>query len=322
MRSRTSIWNRAPRCAHGRAWWRKCAAVSPKPRTALLKTTKNLPKDDVDRLSSYTAFAYLVDTQDQAALSLAEETVQRGGVGEAQSRWTAGLASYRMSQFDRAAGHFDALAHDSGVASRTSSAAAFWAARSWMRAGKPERVVPLYEQAASQRGTFYGLLASRLLGHDMGAEFSEPQLDATNLAHLMQSSAARRAVALWQIGRKEQMAEDLGRAFGEIDPSLDETYAALARQLGVPSLELRAAETAAERNIQLTSLYPIPPYEPRGGYTVDRAVVLAFARQESRFQTAALSRVGARGVMQIMPTTAAVITRRFVAGAQEPRAPR
>jgi soluble lytic murein transglycosylase-like protein len=133
-------------------------------------------------------------------------------------------------------------------------------------------------------------------------------MDNEAFAQLMQSSAARRAVALWQIGRKDVMAEDLARAFGEIDPSQDEAYAALARQLGVPSLELRAAETAAERNVLLTSLYPIPPYEPRGGYAVDRAVVLAFARQESRFQPSALSRVGARGVMQIMPTTAAVIT--------------
>jgi soluble lytic murein transglycosylase-like protein len=281
-----------------------------KPEAAyrVLKNTKNLPKDDVDRLSSYTAFAYLVDTQDQAALKLAEETVQRGGVAQAQARWTAGLAAYRMAQFDRAAGHFEALAQDSTVAARTSSAASFWAARSFMRAGKPERVLPLYEQAAGRPDTFYGLLASRLLGRDIGAEFSEPQLDAKAFAQLMKSGAARRAVALWQIGRKEQMGGDLARAFGEIDPELDEAYAGLARQLGVPSLELRAAETAAERDILLTSLYPIPPYEPRGGYAVDRAVVLAFARQESRFQPAALSRVGARGVMQIMPTTAAVIT--------------
>jgi soluble lytic murein transglycosylase-like protein len=281
-----------------------------KPEVAhrLLNTAKNLPKDDLDRLSSYAAFAYLVDTQDQAALKLAEETVRRGGPAQAQARWTAGLASYRMSQFDRAAAHFEALAEDTGVAARTSSAAAFWGARSWMRAGKPERVVPLYEQAAAEQGTFYGLLASRLLGRDIGMEFTEPQVDETTRAQLMQSSAARRAVALWQIDRRASMEEDLLRAFGEIDPSLDEAYAALARQLGVPSLELRAAETAAERDILLTSLYPIPPYQPQGGYTVDRAVVLAFARQESRFQPTALSRVGARGVMQIMPATAVVIT--------------
>jgi soluble lytic murein transglycosylase-like protein len=281
-----------------------------KPEAAerVLNATKSLPKDDLDRLSSYAAFAYLVDTQDKAALKLAEETIERGGVAAAQARWTAGLAAYRMGQLERAGDHFETLAHDSGVAARTSSAAAFWAARSWMRAGKPDRVLPLYAQAATQRGTFYGMLASKLLGRDMGMDFVEPRLDDPAFAQLMQSSAARRAVALWQVGRKAEMAEDLARAFGEIDTSQDEAYAALARQLGVPSLELRAAETAAERNVLLTSLYPIPPYEPKGGYAVDRAVVLAFARQESRFQSAALSRVGARGVMQIMPTTAAVIT--------------
>ena len=281
-----------------------------KPEAAhrLLTTSKNLPRDDVDRLSSYAAFAYLVDAQDQAALTLAEDTVKRGGPAQAQARWTAGLALYRLTQFDRAAAHFEALAQDSTVAQRTSAAASFWAARSWMRAGKPERVLPLYERAAAERGTFYGLLATRLLGRDIGMEFTDPKLDQATFAQLMQSGAARRAVALWQIGQRDTMAEDLGRAFGEIDPSLDEAYAALARQLGVPTLELRAAETAAERDVLLTSLYPIPPYEPRGGYTIDRAVVLAFARQESRFQSAALSRVGARGVMQIMPTTAAVIT--------------
>lgn len=282
-----------------------------KPEAAhrMLTTAKGLPRDDADRLAAYASFAYLIDAQDKPAQALAEETLQRGGAAQAQLRWTAGLASYRMGQFDRAAEHFEALSQSSGTAARTYSGAAFWAARSWMRAGKPDRVVALYERAASEPGTFYGLLASRMLGRDMGAEFAEPKLDDESFAQLMKSSAAKRAVALWQVGRKDVMAEDLSRAFGEIDPSLDEAYAGLARQLGVPSLELRAAETAAERNVQLTSLYPIPPYQPQGGYSIDRAVVLAFARQESRFQSAALSRVGARGVMQIMPATAAIISR-------------
>ena len=274
-----------------------------------LKPGPALSQDDINRLYSYAAFAYLIDTQDETALTLAEETVQRDGAAQAQSRWTAGLASYRLSRFERAATHFEALSQSGGTAARTYSGAAFWAARSWMRAGKPDRVVALYERAASEPGTFYGLLASRMLGRDMGTEFAEPNLDDAAFARLMKSSAARRAVALWQVGRKDTMAEDLARAFGEIDPSLDEAYAGLARQLGVPSLELRAAETAAERDVHLTSLYPIPPYQPQGGYTIDRAVVLAFARQESRFQSAALSRVGARGVMQIMPATAAIISR-------------
>jgi soluble lytic murein transglycosylase-like protein len=280
---------------------------NPSAAHGLLKAAKNIPQADLDRLSAYAAFAYLVYAQDQQALAVAEQTIARNGAARAHARWTAGLASYRASQFERAAEHFSALAQDVGIAERTHSAAAFWAARSWMRAGKPEQVLPLYQQAAAERNNFYGLLAARLLGQDFGIELAEPQLDQTTFAELMRSSAAKRAVALWQVGRKDEVDEELQRAFGEIDPSLDQAYAALARQLGATSLELKAAELVAERDVRLTSLYPIPPYGPKGGYTVDQAVLLAFARQESRFQTAAVSRAGARGVMQIMPATAALV---------------
>jgi len=54
----------------------------------------------------------------------------------------------------------------------------------------------------------------------------------------------------------------------------------------------------------LTGLFPVPPYNPDGGYTVDSSLVLAFARIESRFQLQATSPVGARGLMQVMPDTA------------------
>jgi soluble lytic murein transglycosylase-like protein len=280
---------------------------NPQAAHRLLQAAKNIPQADVDRLSAYAAFAYLVYAQDQPALSLAEQTLGRNGAAQAHARWTAGLAAYRVSQFERAAAHFSALAQEVGIAERTHSAAAFWAARSAMRAGKPEQVLALYEQAAAERNNFYGLLAARLLGQDFGTELAEPSLDQASFAELMRSGAAKRAVALWQVGRKDAVEAELQRAFGEIDPSLDHAYAALARQLQATSLELRAAEVIAERDIRLTSLYPIPPYGPRGGYTVDQAVLLAFARQESRFQAAAVSRVGARGVMQIMPATAALV---------------
>jgi soluble lytic murein transglycosylase-like protein len=123
----------------------------------------------------------------------------------------------------------------------------------------------------------------------------------------MQDKAAHRAVALWQIGHTDNLESELSRSFGQISPDLDPAFAALARNLGAPALELRAAETAAP-SIRLTSLYPVPPYAPKGGYAVDQAFVLAIARQESRFDPNALSKAGARGLMQIMPKTAATIT--------------
>ena len=141
----------------------------------------------------------------------------------------------------------------------------------------------------------------------MKAEFADPALDSVTFSNLMQDKAAHRAVALWQIGHTENIEPELSRAFGQISPDLDPAFAALARNLGAPALELRAAETAAPA-VRLTSLYPVPPYEPQGGYAVDQAFVLAIARQESRFDPGALSKAGARGLMQIMPQTAVTIT--------------
>ena len=271
----------------------------------LAQTRSGLSQADLDRLTAYVATAYLGTVKDEAALALAEEVIARGGVAAIQCHWTAGLAAYRLGQFENAASHFEAVVYAS-KARRTYAAAAFWAAKSWTRSGKPDRVLTLYERAAAESDTFYGLLAKRVLGNDMKAEFSEPALDTIAFSNLMQDKAAHRAVALWQIGRSDNVQPELSRAFGQISPDLDAAFAALARNLGAPAMELRAAETAAP-SIRLTSLYPVPPYEPKGGYAMDPAFVLAIARQESRFEPSALSKAGARGIMQIMPQTAVII---------------
>jgi soluble lytic murein transglycosylase-like protein len=56
------------------------------------------------------------------------------------------------------------------------------------------------------------------------------------------------------------------------------------------------------------ALYPIPGWQPNGGYHVDRAMIYALMRQESAFNPEATSPVGARGLMQLMPATAAFIS--------------
>jgi soluble lytic murein transglycosylase-like protein len=279
-----------------------------------------LSRADYDRLGAHVARDYLTHAKDGTALSLAERCVARGSMSADECHWVGGLAAYRTGQFELAARHFETLSEIPGNAARTDAGAAFWAARSWMRADAPERVLKLYERAAAAPDTFYGLLAARLLGRNTNIDFVDPTLDTVSFANLMRNEAAHRAVALWQIGRRDNIAQELSRAFGEIEPELDPSFAALARDLGVPSLELRAAETSSERAIHLTSLYPVPPFQPRDGYALDQALVLAFARQESRFEPSALSRAGARGVMQIMPATAAAITHdRSLAGANKKR---
>ena len=52
----------------------------------------------------------------------------------------------------------------------------------------------------------------------------------------------------------------------------------------------------------------MPRLRPAGGFSIDPALVYALTRLESNFDTAAISRAGARGLMQIMPATAQYIT--------------
>ena len=274
-----------------------------------VSVSSNLPQEDFDRLYSYVASAYLAETLDGDARRVAEAGLRDRSSAVVQLHWTAGLAAYRMGDFTNAARHFDDMNRWSDDSARDSATGAFWAARAQMRAGNPDPVLSQYESAAKNRFTFYGTLAARIVGQESDIEFKEPRLEPYPYSELTKNDAVRRAIALWQVGRQDAVVTELARAFGETNSSLDPAFAALARFLGATALELRAAETSAARGIFLTSLYPVPPYEPDGGYRFDQAIVLAVARQESRFNPDATSHAGARGLMQIMPTTAAYITK-------------
>jgi soluble lytic murein transglycosylase-like protein len=59
-----------------------------------------------------------------------------------------------------------------------------------------------------------------------------------------------------------------------------------------------------------SALYPIPPWQPERGFAIDRALIYALMRQESAFRTDAQSRDGARGLMQLLPSTANYVVRK------------
>jgi soluble lytic murein transglycosylase-like protein len=269
-----------------------------------LVSAGSAPGSDTARLSHRVAASYLAEGQDFEAFDVASRVTSYDRSSAPLLDWDTGLAAYRMGKFDVAANHFETLAQNGAVPSWTRSAAAFWAARAYTQSGEPLRVVTLLTAAAREEPTFYGMLAERILGLNDNVGLSDPVVDTGSYAALMDIPPAHRAVALWQIGRTQDLHEEMARALADMNLRDGQTYAAIARRMSLPDLELRASETAAARGTMLTGLFPVPGYAPTGGYYVDRSLVLAIARIESRFQADAISPAGARGLMQLMPATA------------------
>jgi soluble lytic murein transglycosylase-like protein len=264
---------------------------------------------DIAILSHRIAASYLAEGMDSQAFQLASVVADTGPVP--QLDWDAGFSAYRLGRWGDAAAHLEKLAQNGGIQGRLRAQAAFWAARAHMKAGDTGPVIGLLSAAAKEQPSFYGMIAERMLGMDTNTGFSEPVLNEGDFAALMKVPAARRAVALSQVGEGEYVGQELNRAFVTNTAPLDPAMAALARGLGITNIELRASEASTSQGLLLTGLFPVPPYQPEGGYQIDNALVLAFARIESRFQNGSISVAGAHGIMQMMPATA-----RLLAGPQ------
>jgi len=269
--------------------------------------TNVAPHADIVRLMRRVASSYLAEGQDEAALRLATSVPGPDREAAPLLDWDAGLAAYRLGKFSESAPYFESLANVGAVPGWTRSAAAFWAARAHLAAGESLPVISLLNAAAREQPTFYGLLAERMLGAAIPADFTDPALDQDALSTMMRIPAAHRAVALWQVGKLEFVEPEMTRAFAAVDQRDVGAFAALSHRLDAPDLELRASEAEAGQGELLTGLFPVPQYTPPGGYHIDPCLVLAFARAESGFRARAVSAAGARGVMQLLPGTATLV---------------
>jgi len=264
---------------------------------------------EYDEWRKRLAWMYLLDGKDDRALALAAPAAQRSRARVPDADWIAGLSAWRLGRYDNAAHHFENLAFSKTATGWDRSAGAWWGARVMLRLRQPSEAIRLLEVGANEERTFYGQLSLAQLGTDQPFAWSPPPLSADEMRRLKDIPAIRRALALSEVGEAVLADREVTRLFSQASDDLASALLGLVSRMQAPASTMRIA--IAWYNVKGEShdsaLYPLPPWEPDGGFAVDRALVFAFMRQESAFNARATSTAGAAGLMQLMPRTAGAV---------------
>ncbi len=264
---------------------------------------------DERRIAYRTA---LSDGNPRLAYRLAAEHRQTGGQGFADSEWHAGWIALRQLNEPRTARtHFERM-WDNVDTPISNGRAGYWAGRAASAAGDGGGARRWYDRAADFGIAFYGQEASLELGERFRFE---PALPTRDQAGYRNQELPRLALMLAEVGDDLILPSVCHTLVAEA-PTAEATAngIALVLDLGRYDIAIRGYIPLHQAGrISAAASHPIPlrftgllrPADPH----VTPALALAIARQESRFQIDAVSRAGARGLMQLMPATAQAVAR-------------
>jgi soluble lytic murein transglycosylase-like protein len=271
---------------------------------------KNLDKVEYDQIRAQIAQSYMFVGKLNKAKELAQASAKRSKNKVALAGWVGGLIAWREGDYKNAAKLFETSANSEFSSPWGVSASAYWASRSYTRIGKIHKVESLLKKSAQYPRTFYGLIATRALGKHFSFNWSMPTFTDEYKEIIRSNPSGYRAMAL-TLAEQYHLAE---KEMRQINPynndKLKQALIAYTNHAGLPSFSMRLASAFEhpEGGFYDAALYPEAPWRPENGFKLDKALLFAFIRQESKFNPNARSRSGATGLMQIMPSTASFVT--------------
>ncbi len=248
----------------------------------------------------------------QGAYELVAAHRQQSGIPFAQAEWLAGWLALRFNgRPDLALEHFRRL-FDSVTTPISLARGAYWVGRCYEAMSDQANATNWYRLAALYDTTFYGQLSAGKLNQPTVASLPpEPDIPIEVAEAFATNELTRIVLALDQIDEEvlsDRFLRSMSRG-AQDDPVRLALTTRLAGEIERRHIAVRNAKRAVSIGPPLIQAsYPIVEF-PTASPVPETALLLALIRQESEFRIDAISRSGARGLMQLMPATARRMSR-------------
>ncbi len=272
-------------------------------------TLKYLTKVEEGQLRGEIAHAYFIFGLDQKAIRTARHAIGAARDKAWMGYWAGGLGAWRSGQYELAKSFFTTLAEIEDAPDILRAGAAYWSYRSFMKEGNASVALSYLDIALNYPTSFYGVMAMQITGQTNHLDFSLPEAQDDLLGWLLRTRGGKRALAMLQVGNHYEASREIRYLYDEMPEALRRELIGFAVDNGMADLAFRVSDYHRYQTGEeiLGGLYP--RLNLATDLYVDEALVFAIIRKESGFSAGAKSRAKAAGMMQIMPATAAFISK-------------
>ena len=269
-----------------------------------------LDQVELDQQKELIAKGYFLANKNELAIKYANEALVNSSIYVPYAAWTAGLASWRLKEYQQAADFFSLFSISLKDDTWHQTSGSFWAARSYAKLGVYDKINFWLHRASQNPNSFYGMLALEILGVEEKIEWKSYKTLNTSNSKLLNLPSGKRLQSLIQVGFNNELEKELVHINSILNKEIAKESINIAQHFNLAYTQLKIVNKLEQFGLILDTnfYYPSTVWEPRGGFTIDKELIYAFIHQESLFNASAKSSQGAVGLMQVLPSTAKFIT--------------